>query len=231
MFALGNPHTASDRTTNTRGAYNRANTQFAPTAVLHDDERMNILTGLSGLRQLPPGSVVSIGNFDGVHRGHAAILWAARELCRSAPSGRLAVVTFEPHPLTVLRPGHAPPRLTPPGLKKDLICAAGADDYVVLPPVPEGLGLTAERFWGILRDEVRPARLGEGESFTFGKGRGGTVDRLREWAAGTGVALHVVPPVSVPLLDLQVVPVSSSLTRWLIAHGRIRDGSICLGHP
>ena len=190
---------------------------------------MNFLTGLSGLRQLPPGSVVSIGNFDGVHRGHAAILRAVRDLRRSAPSGRLAVVTFEPHPLTVLRPGRAPPRVTPAGRKQELVRAAGADDYVVLPPVPEVLDLTAERFWEILRDEVRPAHLVEGESFTFGKGRGGTVARLRDWAAGTGVSLHVVPPVGVPLLDMQLAPVSSSLIRWLIGQGRVRDAGICLG--
>src|SRR4051812_50120649 len=117
---------------------------------------MNTFTGLSGLRQLPPGSVVSIGNFDGLHRGHAAILRAARDLANSTPSGRLAVVTFEPHPLTVLRPGQAPPRLTPPGLKKELILAAGARDTVAPPPVPEGLGPAARRGFGGLRGGMPP---------------------------------------------------------------------------
>jgi riboflavin kinase/FMN adenylyltransferase len=139
------------------------------------------------------------------------------------------VVTFEPHPLTVLRPDSVPPRLSPAELKRSLIAEAGADALVVLAPKPEVLNLAAEDFWAILRDEVKPAHMVEGESFNFGKGRRGTVARLREWAAASDVQLHVVPPVSVPLLDMQLVPVSSSLIRWLISQGRVRDASICLG--
>jgi riboflavin kinase/FMN adenylyltransferase len=91
------------------------------------------------------------------------------------------------------------------------------------------LGLTAEAFWAILRDEVRPTHLVEGSSFNFGRGRGGNIDRLREWSAASPIALHVVDAVTVALLDLSVVPVSSSLIRWLLAHGRVRDAAICLG--
>lgn len=190
---------------------------------------MELLEGLDGLRQLPPGAVLSVGNFDGLHRGHRAILSAARALRgRALDAAALAVVTFEPHPLTVLRPEAAPPRLTPPSLKRGLIEQAGADYLVTLAPRREVLDLTAEAFWAILRDEVRPAHLVEGESFSFGKGRGGNVQRLREWSRGTGVRLDVVLPVSVALLDLRVTPVSSSLVRWLLAHGRVRDAGICL---
>jgi riboflavin kinase/FMN adenylyltransferase len=175
--------------------------------------------------------VLSIGNFDGIHRGHQRILEVAAGLRPQSASGRMAVVTFEPHPFTVLRPEHAPPRLTPPDLKRDLLAAAGVDDLVTLPPVPEVLNCSAEDFWKILRDEVRPAHLVEGGDFTFGRGRGGNISRLREWSAGTGVRLHVIDPVLVAMLDLQVVPVSSSLLRWLLAHGRARDAAICLARP
>jgi riboflavin kinase/FMN adenylyltransferase len=192
---------------------------------------MTTLEGLDGLRQMPPGAVVSIGNFDGVHRGHDAILARARSLRAETSAHTLAVVTFEPHPLTVLRPELAPPRLTPPGLKQSLLAAGGADVLVTLPPAREVLDLTAERFWEILRDEVHPSQLVEGKSFNFGKGRRGSVQRLVEWSAGTGVRVDVVEPVSVALLDFTVVPVSSSLIRWLLFHGRVRDAAICLGRP
>src|SRR5258708_35499076 len=106
---------------------------------------MKVLEGLSGLRELPPGCVVSIGNFDGMHRGHRRLLERAAELKSSTRAPAIAVVTFEPHPLTVLRPGHAPPRLTPPQRKRELLPAAGVAALIVLPPDPDGLGLTAEQ--------------------------------------------------------------------------------------
>jgi riboflavin kinase/FMN adenylyltransferase len=192
---------------------------------------MTSFEGLDGLRRLPPGAVVSIGNFDGIHLGHEAILARARALRAQSSAPAVAVVTFEPHPLTVLRPEAAPPRLTPPGLKQSLLTERGVDALVTLPPAREVLDLTAEKFWEILRDEVRPSHLVEGRSFNFGKGRRGSVQRLVEWSAGTAVRVHVVEPVSVVLLDFTIVPVSSSLIRWLLFNGRVRDAAICLGRP
>lgn len=192
---------------------------------------MTILEGLTGLRQLPAGSVISIGNFDGVHRGHQHLLARARAIKASISAPALAVVTFEPHPLTVLRPDKAPPRLTSPAMKRDLLEAQGVDAMVVLPPSEEVLNLSAEAFWRLLRDEVRPSHLVEGSSFNFGKGRGGTIDKLRAWAAESDVRLEVVDAVKAPLLDLQVVPVSSSTVRFLLDGGRVRDAAICLGRP
>ncbi|HEY8667309.1 MAG TPA: adenylyltransferase/cytidyltransferase family protein, partial [Tepidisphaeraceae bacterium] len=93
---------------------------------------MKQLHGLDGLRELPPlaaggaGVVLSVGNFDGMHRGHGRIIETAAELAREH-NAALAVATFEPHPLTVLRPGHAPPRLTPAALKEALLETAGVD--------------------------------------------------------------------------------------------------------
>jgi riboflavin kinase/FMN adenylyltransferase len=190
---------------------------------------MQIVEGLDGLRTTPAGGVISVGNFDGIHRGHRRILEVGRAL--AGPSQQLTVVTFEPHPLTVLRPDKAPPRLTPVALKRELLREAGVDRLVVLPPGPEVLDLAAEAFWAILRDDVRPRAMVEGGTFTFGKGRGGTVEKLREWSRGTAVELHVVEPVEVALLDLTVAPASSSLVRWLLAHGRVRDAAIVLGRP
>ena len=192
---------------------------------------MTIFEGIDGLRQLPPGAVVSIGNFDGIHLGHESILATMRSLRTRSDAPALAVVTFEPHPLTVLRPEAVPPRLTPPALKNALLAERGVGVIVTLPPAPEVLDLSAERFWEILRDDVRPSHLVEGGTFNFGKGRRGSIQLLQQWAAGTGVAVHVIEPVSVPLLDFTVVPVSSSLIRWLLFNGRVRDAAICLGRP
>lgn len=192
---------------------------------------MTTLEGLDGLRALPPGAVVSVGNFDGVHRGHEQILATARALRERSSAPAVAVVTFEPHPMTVLRPEAVPPRLTPASLKKELLAARGVDLLVTLPPAPVVLDLSAERFWELLRDEVGPSHLVEGRSFNFGKGRKGGVEQLRTWSAGTGVTLHVIDPVSVALLDFTIVPVSSSTVRWLLFNGRVRDAAICLGRP
>ena len=193
---------------------------------------MEIRNGLEGLRSLPPGAVLSIGNYDGIHLGHRRLLELAQAIrARQEGGARVGIVTFEPHPLTVLRPELAPPRLTPPAIKQALLEAAGVDDYIILPPAPEVLNLTAEEFWAILRDQVKPTHLVEGSSFNFGKGRGGNIERLIEWSAGSAIALDVVDAMSVPLLNLSVVPVSSSLIRWLLANGRVRDAAICLGRP
>jgi riboflavin kinase/FMN adenylyltransferase len=131
----------------------------------------------------------------------------------------------------VLRPGAAPPRLTPPALKRDLLKGRGVDVLVNLPPAPQVLGLSAEQFWEILRDRLRPSHLVEGSSFNFGKDRRGNVKRLAEWSAASAVKLDIIDPVSVPLVDMTVAPVSSSLVRWLLFNGRARDAAICLGRP
>lgn len=187
--------------------------------------------GLSGLAQLPPGAVLSIGNFDGIHLGHRQILRAMADLQRQMSAPALAIITFEPHPLTVLRPALAPPRLTPPHLKQQLLADAGVDHLAVLPPTPDVLGLEAQAFWRLLRDQVRPCAMVEGEDFSFGKGRGGNIARLREWSADTPVRLQVIPSVRATLGCFWSVPVSSSVIRWFLSEGRTRDAAACLGRP
>lgn len=190
---------------------------------------MEILKGLSGLRRLPDQCVMTIGNYDGMHVGHRRLIEFCRSL-RTERSNGLVVVTFEPHPLTVLKPQLAPPRLSPRTIKEQLLGEAGVDFLVELPPAPEVLNLTAEQFWALLRDEIRPTDLVEGENFNFGRGRAGNIDSLREWTRQSDIRLHIVEAVTVVLLDLQEVAVSSSLIRWLLANGRVRDAAVCLGH-
>lgn len=198
---------------------------------MNEGVSIQVHEGLDGLRRLAPGGVLSIGNFDGLHLGHRRIIETMKQLRAQGGSGRLAIATFEPHPLTVLRPELAPPRLTPLEQKKQLLAGAGIDDLVILPPTPDVLNVEAEQFWRILRDEARPKHLVEGSTFNFGKNRGGTIDLLRDWASGTGVQLHLAEDVSVQLLDYTQTAVNSTLIRWLIAHGRVRDAALCLGRP
>ena len=190
---------------------------------------MLVSTGLEALRTLPRGCVVSVGNFDGLHVGHRQILHVARQRADTR-GGALAAVTFEPHPLTVLRPNLAPPRLTPSAQKHQKLRELGVDSLIELPPSPDVLNTSAETFYGLLRD-AGVAELVEGNDFNFGKGRGGTMDRLREWTARDGVTLTTVPDVEVTLSDLSIVAIRSSIIRWLLLYGRTRDAAIGLGSP
>jgi riboflavin kinase/FMN adenylyltransferase len=192
---------------------------------------MKVLEGLDGLRKIPPRSVLSIGNFDGIHLGHRQLLEIAAEVRSTGKGDSIAVVTFEPHPLTVLRPALAPPRLTPPSLKTSFLERCGVDHLVVLPPIAEVLNIEAKDFLSLIKKEVKPACMVEGGSFTFGKNRRGTMKELSAWAAESEIELRTVESVSVPLLNLQIVEVSSSLIRWLLTYGRVRDAALCLGQP
>jgi riboflavin kinase / FMN adenylyltransferase len=189
---------------------------------------MQVLHGMDALRSLPPIGAASIGNFDGVHLGHARILREARQLAQALP---VCVITFEPHPLTVLRPHHAPPRLLDLNAKHKLLADAGADYLIELAPSPKVLGVTAEQFWQIIRDDLKPKHLIEGADFHFGRGRAGTIALLREWSNSSEVELHIVDSVEASLVDMQIVSVSSSLIRWLVGNGRMRDAITCLGRP
>lgn len=184
-------------------------------------------TGLDGLRSLPPGSVLSVGNFDGVHSGHEAILRAMREAAAES-SSPIVVVTFEPHPLTVLRPSLVPPRLTSLPLKARLLAERGVGHLVTLPPSPDVLGLTALQFWELLRDGVRPGRIVEGQSFNFGRDRGGTIEKLIEWSIGSGIVVDRRPAHAVRVGEVDVA-VSSSVVRSLLLEGRVDDAARCLG--
>ena len=192
---------------------------------------MIVEEGLSALATLPPGSTMSVGNFDGVHLGHRHILAEAKRLRDAHGSGEIVVVTFEPHPLTVLKPELAPPRLSSSRMKESTLATLGVDRLVLLPPSADVLNTTAEDFFALLRDGARTRQLVEGEDFNFGKGRGGNIERLREWCARDGIGMTRATEVTVQLTDRSTVPVSSSLTRWLIAHGRVEDAARCLGRP
>lgn len=175
-------------------------------------------------------SVITIGNFDGVHAGHAALIRRARALADAAGDAtRVVALAFDPHPLTRLRPGSAPAVLTPFERRRALLLGAGCDLVQRLVPSDELLSMTPEAFVERVLLPLSPIAVVEGADFRFGKDRAGSVETLREIGARRGFAVHVVEPVEVVLEDHQVVPASSSLVRWLLSHGRVRDAAAVLG--
>lgn len=172
-------------------------------------------------------TAVTIGNFDGVHAGHAALVARARSLV--GPGGRVVVLAFDPHPSSVLRPGTEPARLTTFARRAELLRGQGADEVRRLEPDGGLLSLSPEAFMRHVVDSFGPAVLVEGADFHFGKGRAGHVAELREIGRAMGFGVEIVEPVEVELCDQSLVTASSSLARWLLAGGRVADAGRVLG--
>lgn len=174
-------------------------------------------------------TAVTIGNFDGVHAGHRALIARARDL--AGPGGKVIALAFDPHPLAVLRPEFAPPRIEPWTDRVRRLEGAGADHVERLRPTPDLLGLSPAQFLDSLSAQHAPTHIVEGPDFHFGKGRSGTIDTLRTLGAARGIHVEVVPPVVVSLRDQSEVVASSSLVRWLLGRGRVRDAAYALTRP
>ncbi len=175
-------------------------------------------------------SVITVGNFDGVHLGHRALIDAARRL--AAPrAGRVVAVTFTRNPLAVLRPDRCPPSLMDNVQREQAMIAAGVDAVVWLEPTPDALGQSARQFVENIAAEHAPVGWIEGPDFRFGKGRSGDVALLKELGQEMGFDVEVVEPREVTLGDQLRVPVSSTLIRWLVACGRVADAAIAMGRP
>jgi riboflavin kinase / FMN adenylyltransferase len=172
---------------------------------------------------------VTIGNFDGVHRGHRALVRAAR--VATGETGRVVAITFEPHPAETLRPGSAPPRLSTSAQRRQWLRSAGADEVIEIEPTRAFLGQSPREFIRHVVERWRPQAVVEGPDFCFGRGREGTLATLEALGGEFGYRTVVAPPIEVVLADQAVVRASSSLARWLIERGRVRDAEIVLGRP
>lgn len=187
---------------------------------------MKLLRSLDEFSTDLRGGAVSVGNFDGVHRGHAQLAQKLRE--RSQKLGGPAVVfTFDPHPAWILRPRSAPMPLTWLDRKVELLAEFGIDVVVAYPTDDALLALTAREFFDrILCDALGARALIEGGNFCFGHDRTGTIDVLAQFAAEVGIELDVVDPV---MLDGEVV--SSSRVRRLVSTGKVDEAGTLLTRP
>ena len=172
------------------------------------------------------GGCLSIGNFDGVHCGHQRMLQALVAAARTAGVPAVAL-TFEPHPINLLAPDRAPPRLTTPEHKAELIAACGVDCLIQFPTDVALLNLTAAEFFDqIVRTEINATAIIEGPNFCFGRGRAGTIDVLRAFCEQSRIGLTIVEAVAA-----ESTLVSSSGIRQAIAGGRMADAVAMLGRP
>jgi riboflavin kinase/FMN adenylyltransferase len=171
------------------------------------------------------GGVVAVGNFDGAHRGHAALIAAAREL--AGKDRPVVAATFDPHPLVLLAPERFQPPLTTVAERARLLHNLGADHVVVLQTTPELLNLAPEEFFTrIVRGSLAARGMAEGFNFHFGRGRAGSNDTLRDLCQDAGIEFREVPPFAV-----DGRPVSSSRVRAALTAGAIRAASDLLGRP
>ncbi|MEE8155536.1 MAG: riboflavin kinase [Phycisphaerales bacterium] len=178
---------------------------------------------------MSPLRAITIGNFDGVHVGHVQLIDAARAAVGA--DGRITALSFDPHPLSVLRPEESTTRLSSFDQRRRWLIEAGADDVVRLQPTKQFLGLEPPDFLAWVTGEYRPDLIVEGDDFRFGRARAGSIQTLRQHEATHGYRTIIIDAVQATLSDYCIVRASSTMLRRLLSGGRVRDAAILLGRP
>ncbi len=171
-------------------------------------------------------TVATIGNFDGVHRGH---LWVIEEVVDRAQTlnAKSIAITFEPHPARVLRPESTLPLITPLTEKLDLLATTGLDAVVVIPFTKDFSQMSARAFaTEVLHKTLHVIELHEGENFRFGHHAEGDVNNLEALGRELGFTCKVYSPRAI-----RNQPISSSRIRQLITEGDVSRVRAPLGHP
>lgn len=171
-------------------------------------------------------TIVSVGNFDGVHRAHQEVVRSMAERAR-AIGGKAVVVTFEPHPLRILRPDVAPRLLTPLAAKLKLLEQTHVDTVLVLPFTRDLSIMSAEEFArDVLAGKLHAREVHEGYNFHFGHKASGNVDTLADLGRRFGFEAKIFPEQL-----LRGHHVSSSEIRKLISQGEVSRARALLGRP
>lgn len=187
---------------------------------------MRIYRSLEDLPAPLPCTVLTVGNFDGIHLGHQRIITQVVNRSRQVAATALAV-TFDPHPAKVLMPEQAPPLLTTLAQRLDLLAQLGLDAVLVISFTPELSRLTPRQFISeIVCNRLAAQALYVGPRFRFGYRQAGDVSGLSLLAKEFGFAVHVVPPVVV-----RGQAISSTRIRQLVSEGRVERAARLLGRP
>lgn len=201
---------------------------------------MTDLVPLDEVSDVVRGGVISIGNFDGVHLGHAALLEHTCRLARSLGGPSVAVV-LDPHPAAILRPDRTPPKLAWIERRAELMAPIGIDFLVVCPTSRDFLRLSAEAFFGsLVQTKLAAKGIVEGPNFYFGHQREGNVALLESLCQQRGVELQIASPLeylttgdSDGLINHSSSPrmISSTRIRELLLASQVGEAAELLGHP
>lgn len=185
---------------------------------------MQVILNLNEIKKPLTNPVLTIGNFDGVHKGHLALFDKVKERAR-AIAGQSVVMTFEPHPLKIMRPADGPQLITHTGQKLELIEKAGIDVIVCVSFDREFAAIPARDFVNnILVKKIGIKEIVVGYDYTFGHNREGDINLLREIGNDFGFVVHLVGPI-----EIDHTLVSSTSIRRLVQEGRLEEARVLLG--
>lgn len=185
---------------------------------------MTVLSDLDQLEKPLRNPVLTIGNFDGVHKGHLALFNMVKERA-SLIAGQSVVMTFEPHPIKVMMSGNGPPLITLTRQKLKLIEDAGIDVILCLPFTKEFAMISPQGFVkDLLVDKIGIREIVVGYDYCFGHNRAGDIDLLQRLGKDYGFLVHVVGQIFV-----DDIPVSSTTVRNLVQEGRLAEAKKLLG--
>lgn len=187
---------------------------------------MEIIVGIDSIQRSLKNPVLTIGNFDGVHRGHQALFRRVLEWARTL-DGESVVMTFHPHPVDVLSPGKGPVFITPHERRLQLIADCGIDVTIVVPFDPQFARISAHDFVkSVLVETIGAKAIVVGYDYRFGFGREGNIEYLKTLGGDYGFEVETVSGIQ---LDGTVV--SSTAIRELIREGELKKAQSLLGRP
>jgi len=185
---------------------------------------MQVILNLNEIKKPLTNPVLTIGNFDGVHKGHLALFDRVKERAK-AIAGQSVVMTFEPHPLKIMRPADGPQLITHTGQKLELIEKAGIDVIVCVSFDREFAAIPARDFVNnVLVKKIGIKEIVVGYDYTFGHNREGDINLLREIGNDFGFVVHLVGPI-----EIDHTLVSSTSIRRLVQEGRLEEARVLLG--